>query len=35
MKRRLAQITDQAFADNQWFVPDEEPSGELSVTRAE
>lgn len=34
LKRRLAQITDQAFTDNQWFVPDEEPPGELSVIRA-
>ncbi len=31
MKRRLDQITDSDFADNEWFVPEGAPPEEISI----
>ena len=31
MKRRLNQITDADFADNEWFVPEDELPEEISI----
>lgn len=31
MKRRLEQITDKDFTENEWFVPEDDPPDEISV----